>query len=480
MPHALKHRGSAHGRAVPIACLLWLLMPVFALASPQKIPPSRSTLDDASAITLETAINLALQANRNLVSDRYNVENVQLSRLNAETEFDFKVKPATQVGVNNENKRVGVGVTLEKKFTSGMTASILPNVVWGDPEHSGQVGLSVTIPLFKGRGRGVNLDGIESAKFTLRKSQRSLFTSQVNLVVETVAAVYGVRKQEELHKLATSQIQDLEYHAASARTKEHVGLATPIDVYRAEIRLKDAQENLNNSRQALTNAKDRLKILLALPVENPIDVEAPVEYRLVSMDDHTAITAALKNRIEIEQNEDEIREATRKSLVSDHNQLPQLDLIVDYGRFSNSAVFTDAVRLDDDRWSVSLGSNTDLFRTSERLAYRQSLISLKQARLNYKIRSEEIKRDVRRQIEALDSVERRIEIKKEQIHQAEGKLELSKIKFAHAMADNFDVIEAETELQRAQSDLISAKIDYIIGTYRLRAAFGTLLDKESL
>ena len=153
---------------------------------------------------------------------------------------------------------------------------------------------------------------------------------------------------------------------------------------------------------------------------------------------------------------------------------------MDYGRFSNSAVFTDAVRLDDDRWSISLGSDTDLFRTNERLAYRRSLISVKQARLNYKIRSEEIKRDVRRQIEALNSVERRIEIKEEQIHQAEGKLELSKIKFAHAMADNFDVIEAETELERAQSDLISAKIDYIIGTYRLRAALGTLIDKQTL
>jgi outer membrane protein TolC len=43
------------------------------------------------------------------------------------------------------------------------------------------------------------------------------------------------------------------------------------------------------------------------------------------------------------------------------------------------------------------------------------------------------------------------------------------------MANNFDLIEAETELQEARTNLLAAKIEYIVGTYRLRAALGTLI-----
>jgi outer membrane protein len=70
----------------------------------------------------------------------------------------------------------------------------------------------------------------------------------------------------------------------------------------------------------------------------------------------------------------------------------------------------------------------------------------------------------------------RMQIRKDQIHQARGKLALAKIKFSHGMADNFDLIEAETELQQARSNFLAAQIEYIVGVYRLRAAMGTLIE----
>jgi outer membrane protein TolC len=44
------------------------------------------------------------------------------------------------------------------------------------------------------------------------------------------------------------------------------------------------------------------------------------------------------------------------------------------------------------------------------------------------------------------------------------------------MANNFDVIEAESELQEARLNLLAAQIESIVGMYRLRAAIGTLID----
>jgi outer membrane protein len=96
--------------------------------------------------------------------------------------------------------------------------------------------------------------------------------------------------------------------------------------------------------------------------------------------------------------------------------------------------------------------------------------------LNRPAREDNIKREVRQFYDAVLKAQDRIQIRNEQINQAEGKLALAKIKFGLGMANNFDLIEAETELQDARANLLAAQIDYIVGTYRLRAAMGTLVE----
>jgi outer membrane protein len=96
--------------------------------------------------------------------------------------------------------------------------------------------------------------------------------------------------------------------------------------------------------------------------------------------------------------------------------------------------------------------------------------------LNRASRIDGIKREVRQVYDALQKARERMQIRKDQIDQAAGKLALAKIKFSHGMADNFDLIEAETELQEARSNLLAAQVEYIVGMYRLRAAIGTLIE----
>jgi outer membrane protein TolC len=95
--------------------------------------------------------------------------------------------------------------------------------------------------------------------------------------------------------------------------------------------------------------------------------------------------------------------------------------------------------------------------------------------LNQDLTRDEIEREVRAQLEALKESENSFIIREEQIKTAEGKLALSQIKFRYAMANNFNVIESENELERAKVDLLTARTDYIVGIYKLRSVLGTLI-----
>jgi len=187
----------------------------------------------------------------------------------------------------------------------------------------------------------------------------------------------------------------------------------------------------------------------------------------------------MKNRVELEQAQDDMRQARRNSRIAKHNILPRLNVVLNYNRFGSSDDFSESTSLDETRWGIQLVSSTDVARSSEKAAYRQSLINVETVRLNREARRDEINRQVRTQLIALDAAEKRITIRKDKVTQAEGKLSLAKIKFSYGMADNFDLIEAEQELLQARVDILSARIDYLTGIYSLRAVLGTLIERNN-
>lgn len=427
------------------------------------------------AFNLDQAIHLALQFNRNLISSASSVESRNLSLSTDQSEFDLKIYPAARAGIDSQAETLSAGVTVEKKYPLGLRAAVSPRMVRSDGSYSGEVATALELPLLRGFGRMVNLDAVKRSRFAVRSAERAYYASQVNVVLETVAAFYDIIQQEALVKLYDEQIEKLRQHAANAKIKEKVGLATPIDIYRAEIKMKDAEERLIGARESLQSGKDRLKIVLSLPLERAIAVTADVSPEKVRIGEAEAVVLALENRIELEQAEDDILEARRSADIAEHNLLPQLDLVVTYDRFGISDEFAHSMRLNDDRWSLNLVSATDWARVSEKNSYQQSLIDVRNVRLRQDSLKDEITREVRRQLDVLRKSEERIDVRKQQIRQAEGKLALAKIQFNYGMADNFDVIEAETELQQAQADMVAVNTDYIVGTYRMRAIMGTLV-----
>ena len=431
----------------------------------------------ASALTLADVIALALRDNRGLISSSYGVEGQQLSLTAARSEFEWKLFPQASAAATDETRRVGGGVAVQKKFAPGLVAGVSPELYREDDggvddAYGSQVGLSLTIPLLRGFGSEINLGGVRAAEHALRSAKRSHHLVKVNTVLEAVAAVYTIVQQRELVDLYQTQASRLQGHAVTAGAREKIGLATPIDVYRAEIRLKDAQDNLNRAQEALRNAGDRLKIVLATPLERAMAVTAPLDCQPVDINLAQAVETALQHRVELKQVDDDIEEAKRASRLSKNSLLPQLDLVSSYTR-SGSDGFSE---LSEDAWSIGVISTTDWSRTAEKAAYQQTLLTVKRARLNRSARVDTIKREVRQFYDALQKARERMQIRNDQIDQASGKLALARIKFSHGMADNFDLIEAETELQEARTNLLAAQIQYIVGMYRLRTALGTLIE----
>jgi outer membrane protein TolC len=105
------------------------------------------------------------------------------------------------------------------------------------------------------------------------------------------------------------------------------------------------------------------------------------------------------------------------------------------------------------------------------------LLNVKGANRNYNLLLDEVVREVNLGFRNLRGYENSIANQEEQIRQAKGQLELAQVKFRWGLANNFDLVDAETKLRSAQTNLLSAVLNYIVGTNRLRASMGTLLER---
>lgn len=432
------------------------------------------------SFTLEEVVSLALRTNRNLSVVANLLESRKIAVDSIRSEFDIKLHPAVNAGVSDGDAAFGAGGRLTQKMENGISWTVSPGIEHSDESYSGRVGVALDLPLLRGRGKDVAMDALHSNRFSYRTAQRNFYQSRVNLVVSTVGAVYEIVKQKRYIDLYEQKLAQMQHYARTDKIKEKTGLSTPMDLYRTQIRIKNIEDSLSIARNSLLNAEDSLKRFLSLPPEQPIDITAPIVCEAVSISADKAIHAALEKRVEIEQVEDELKEVKRKTGIAKQNLLPQLDLVMGYKRYNHLDSLSGIHELDEDRWSINFVSETDWARTSEKATYSQSLINIRNAKLTIESKIDDIKIEVRSQMESMKKALEQIRIREEQIHQAQGKRELAIVKYNHGMTDNFDLIEADTEIVQARINLLNAQTDYILGTYRLRSVLGTLIERQDV
>jgi len=256
-----------------------------------------------------------------------------------------------------------------------------------------------------------------------------------------------------------------------------VGLASRIDVLRGEIQLRQAEDALLSAEQAYGDAVDNLRVLLGFGPQDDVEIDADLAYTDFAIDTDRAIEMAMFNRLDLAQARDEIIEAERNLRVAKNRTLPQLDLVLGYNRYGVGSSFSESSSLSDSSWTIGLSTATDVRRTAERAYYEQSKLDLESRERNNRLMGYNAAREVKDGIRRMEKNRKRIDVQQAEIDQARQKLRLARMKFERGLGDNFDLVTAEEELLRAESNHVAAVTDYIVSQVEVKKAIGTLVEK---
>ena len=456
------------------AALLYRPLPLWAA------PTKNKDISNKRIITLQEAVQRGLTLNRNLLNVSLMVESSSLNLAASDADFDLQVRPYSSISYYSKDNPASwnIGGRLSKRFFNGVVVGLDPGYQYFDDHFNDRVDVSLDLPLLRGLGKQTARDHFLSAQNQLKANRYSQKTIKVQIVLAIISTFYDILREQHLIVLYKEQLTIMNHHLHLVRLQKQADIASPMDLYRAEIRRGDIEDNINSSLERLKDLANILKNMISLPLSLNLTVTASLEEKPLDTDLELAIQAALANRAELQRADLELQEAYRKQSIAENNLLPDLHLVTEYSYLKEgSNDLSDQQSERQNIWALRLEGSTDITNNNARAAVEQSRLAIQRKRIGYDNTVQSISAEIRSIINRLEKIRQRIRLRDEQITQAKGKLGLARIKFKYGEAGNFDLIEAQNQLQRAKSDHLSERTRYITEGYRFHGAQGTLLSQ---
>ena len=446
---------------------------------------------DERRLSLEEAVKLALVNNLNLQSTMDNVQSSHISEELSESRFNLKVTPSFAKGFGQDagvdqqfgleaSKLLPYGTTVSASMRTDANRALLTEFGNLQTFNNSAILFGVTQPLLRGFGTKATEFDLENSRRSLQGAERSLDVSRQRLAVEVVASYYNIVRQQGLVDVAEGSLARNEELLRASEARLKVGLASKLDVFRAELQLSQAEEALINRFEALQLAMDRLKFNLGLsPAESVrLDMVEP-EYQPVDVDLETLTQTALKNRIEVREERDRISDARRGMAVSRQNLLPELNLNLRYQKRGVGTNLRDSLNFQDSAVSLFFSTSYALDRSSERASFARSQIDLNARRRSLRLMEYSVANEVRAAARNVARIGKSILLQERNIDFAEKQLRLATLRYQRGLASNFDIIDAENNLIQARSNYVSLLADHLVSQIELKRVTGTLdLDTE--
>jgi outer membrane protein TolC len=435
--------------------------------------------EPALRLSLSEAIATAQRGNLAVLAARDALSGAEFMEESARGAFLPQVTPRyargeneAQVGIEIGQRVPWTGATIQlgaSQFGHRGDATALPD--------ASSLSLSVTQPLLRGVGPTAARFDLDNARRARQARQRSLVLTRQAVAVEVVAAYYAVVKQRLTEEVAEQSLRRSRELARASAARMEVGLASRLDVLRAELQAAQAESAQVAAAAARAAGLERFRIVLglepgaavepaatALPETPPAPTEALAEL----------IAVARERRLDLQEARDAVHDAERGLRVARLDLLPQVDLTLRATRLGAGEGFGDSFRHIDSRAELQVSATYPLQRRAARASASLAGLGVAAAERNALDAQRRVEAEVRERVRSLDTLQRNIGLQQRSVDVAEQQQRLALLRYERGLASNFDVVEAESSLVAARTALVSLRSDLQVALVELRRATGEL------
>ncbi len=446
------------------------------------LPHSATAQDDAPALTLTEAMRFALRQNLDLRSAHDRVLSANIALETNKAEFRLKIRPEVSgefqpadTVTENYAFEQNYGLRIDRQLTTGgeLNWRLVTRVDERlDEKYQTDLRVGYTQPLLRGRGKLAATSDLTTAAENVRSQERGLILAQQRLMISVAAAYYNILRDEMLIEMNARALERAALLQQAAEAKLQVGMASKMDVFRAELQLLNAQNAAVEAAAALESERQEFNLLLGVPLESVFRLSSPLAYAPTPLAKDELLASAHAHRLEIAEARQNVAAAERRVTMARQNLAPPLDVSVYYTLRGQGAHFDESVGVEDKFWGVGVSSAFAFDFAQERAAQQQAELALETARRNLQATQDSVTVDVLRTITNVRQAEASVKLQEQSVWQAEKQLELAALRYKKGLSDNLDVVNAEEAVLKTKTSYYAALVQHLIATMRLQYVAG--------
>ena len=437
--------------------------------------PEDVRIEQTESITLQQAIDLArrnsqvlqiadlqLQQSRSVVREQ---QAALYPDLNLQMGANRSVSAGGELGVRAQQRRLDTLPTRPANTPNPQN--------FGNNSLNSTLELSYDIDLF-GR-RNAN---IRAAQEQLRIRELDVERQAEQLRFDTAEGYYNLQNSDGQVAIRQASVRNAQQSLRDAEALERAGVGTRFAVLQAQSNVANEQQQLSVARRDQRVAQRRLAEILNISQSANLTAADPVEqagsWRL-SLEE--SIVQAFKNRPELEQQlvQRDVSKQQRRSIQA--GRLPQLSVAAAYNVLGQDPDDPNpfAARGWAGGYSIRANLTWSIFdggAARARVKQRDADIAIAESRFD------QLRNQVRREVEqayfGLESSFENIETSEAGVLQSREALRLARLRFQAGVGTQTDVIQAETDLTRAERNRLSAIVTYNLGLSSLQRAVSNL------
>ena len=309
----------------------------------------------------------------------------------------------------------------------------------------------------------------------LAREEQRLAVQQVTTA--TAVSYLAVLEGEQAVSAARSNVELAETLLALANNQRSAGVAAGIDVARAETRLASQQVQRAQAQTTLDSARlDLLRIVGGVngkTLASHVTLSDRMRFTAEpSHDAGVAVTQALTDRAEVSVAEQALKIAGAQRKATGADLLPSVSVFGDYG---SSGLKPNEI--DYPTRSVGVRIDVPIFNGG-RTRSEMQIASSRQRESDAQLRDVRaaVEKDVRQALLNLKTREEQVRSAELAASLANRELALAQDRFVNGVADNIEVVNAQTALENARLMLVSSLAQFNIARLNLASALGHVED----
>ena len=462
-------------------------------------PAEPESAESVQILDLDAALELAVENGRDFVSRRETLYLAGLGFSSVRFAFgpqfdatlnliygDQKGGPRTYSlqGSTGVSQILPTGGILSVDAGLGTTRFEGPH--FGDPDrgrgYESDISIRLSQPLLRGAGYDVSHESLVQAERDLVYALRDFELFRQDYSITISSTYYDLVNQKKSLSIQQQRTNDARRDYQKALALRQVDRNKKNDIFVARRAVNQAENELLDAETDFKRSLDQFAIDLGLPRRSRIDVvESDPPFEPVHYEPASAVEVALRNRLDIATQRDQVEDVARSLRLAENDFLPDLGLDLAYAKTEQSGLeFRKGLVGAGTPWtsSAAVSLRIPIQQTRERNSYVQSQIAMDRARRDYEQFVDTQVASIEDQLRQLERTQQQIVLQRELILEEQESIDVVQFLLETGEASNRDLAEARRSVDDARNQLNRLLSDHFIGRLTLTRSLGILFVDE--